>query len=506
MAPMNWLRQIRLVAERSLTLGTFLERLAEIHGNRTLVAGPGDRGVGYTYRQAADRVAELAGGIAADIAAGDRVVVAIPNGYDAFLLCIAASRAGGIAVPVNPQMTATEIDHVIADSGATLIIRSVDEVRSAPPKTVAAPAQPSDVAAIFYTSGTTGKPKGARLTHTAIISQSRSAAAYPAGLRRDEAVVGLPVAHIMGFAVLASLSMAGIPVYFLPRFRADQVLDAIESRHSTMFVGVPAMYRLLDEAGAADRDLRSIRVWASGADVMPPDLARKFQSFGATVTLPLTHTSVGQALFLEGYGMVEVGGGVAAKISPPGIPTPLGSFLGIPVPGYRLRVMGADENEVRTGQIGELQVKGPGVLEGYHGDAEATAKVMTADGWLRTGDLARRGVFGLVSFAGRSKDVVKSGGYSVYAVEVQATLEEHPSVAEAAVVGLPDETLGESVAAVVRLLPGQAASEPELIAFCRERLSSYKVPARVRIVDELPRTGTEKVKKAELHALFGPAS
>ena len=433
----------------------------------------------------------------------DRVVVATPNGYDAFLLCAAAGRAGGIAVPVNPQMTTAEIDHVIADSGAALVIRDVDEVvTSAPPVRTALPASPGDVAAIFYTSGTTGKPKGARLTSTALVAQARSAAAYPAGVRRDEAVAGLPVAHIMGFVVLLSLATAGIPVHFLPRFRADEALDAIERRRATIFIGVPAMYRLLLEAGAERRDLRSIRVWASGADVMPQDLARRFQAFGATAALPLTNTSVGQALFLEGYGMVEVGGGVAAKVSPPGMPSFLGGFLGLPLPGYRFKVLGDDGREVRVGQVGELLVKGPGVLQGYHGDPEATAKVLTPDGWLRTGDLVRRGPMGMVSFAGRNKDVIKNGGYSVYAVEVQAALEEHPSVAEAAVLGVPHETLGEQVVAAVRLLPGQAASEPELIAFCRDRLSSYKVPAQVRIVDDLPRTGTEKVKKSELRSLF----
>jgi acyl-CoA synthetase (AMP-forming)/AMP-acid ligase II len=401
-------------------------------------------------------------------------------------------------------MTPAEVDHVIADSGATLVVRDRSELgeRSARPLTAAVPASPGDVAAIFYTSGTTGKPKGARLTHRALVAQSQSAGVYPSGLRRDEAIAGLPVAHIMGFTVLLSLAVAGIPVHFLPRFRPDEVLDAIERRRSTVFIGVPAMYRLLLEAGAETRDLRSIRVWASGADVMPTDLARRFQRMGATATLP-GGLSVGDALFVEGYGMVEVGGGVAAKVSPPGIPSPLGSFLGVPLPSYRFRVVDSTTGrEVRVGQVGELLVKGPGVLQGYHGDAAATAAVLTDDGWLRTGDLVRRGPLGLVSFAGRSKDVIKKGGYSVYAVEVQAALEEHRSVAEAAVLGVPDDRLGEQVVAAVRLLPGEAAGEGELIAWCAERLSSYKVPSVVRIVDTLPRTGTEKVKKSELRSLF----
>jgi len=504
---MNWLRRAALASDRKLTLGTFFDRLAAIHGDATLVeeAPATTRGMrsgkALTFADGAARVADFAGGIASQIQPGDRVVIAVPNSYDVFLLCAAASRAGGIAVPVNPQMTPAEIEHVIADSGAALVINDPAEVEGSAPLTAAVPAQPTDVAAIFYTSGTTGKPKGARLTHLALVAQTRSAALWPGDLRRDEAVAGLPVAHIMGFVVLLSLAMAGIPVYFLRKFRPDEALDAIEGRRATMFVGVPAMYRLLLEAGAEQRDLRSVRAWMSGADVMPQDLARKFQRMGATATLPVVGASLGEALFLEGYGMVELGGSVAAKVSAPGLSF-LGGFLGLPLPGYRFRVLDDAEREVPVGGIGELLVKGPGVLQGYHGDPAATAKVLTADGWLRTGDLVRRGPFGMVSFAGRSKDVIKRGGYSVYALEVQATLEEHPSVAEAAVLGVPDERLGEQVVAAVRLMPGEAAAGPELIEWCRERLSDYKVPAQVRIVDELPRTGTEKVKKADLRSLF----
>jgi acyl-CoA synthetase (AMP-forming)/AMP-acid ligase II len=332
---MKWLRRASLVVDRHLTLGTFLDRLAAAHGDDLLVEAAG--GARLTDRQARERIAALAGAFAASgLRRGDRVVISVPNSYDALLLCMAASRAGGIAVPVNQQMTAGEVDHVIADSGATLVIRdAAADLGEAAPLVAAVPAEPGEVAAIFYTSGTTGKPKGARLTHRALVAQAQSAAAWPSDLRRDEAVAGLPVAHIMGFVVLLGLAMGGIPVYFLRRFRPDEALDAIEQRRATMFIGVPAMYRLLLEAGAEQRDLRSVRVWASGADVMPQDLARRFQRLGASATLPVLGTSIGQALFVEGYGMVEVGGGVAAKISPPGISSPLGGFLGIPLPNYR---------------------------------------------------------------------------------------------------------------------------------------------------------------------------
>jgi acyl-CoA synthetase (AMP-forming)/AMP-acid ligase II len=305
-------------------------------------------------------------------------------------------------------MRREEIDHVVADSGAALVVRSPAAVDDHPPLAEAHPADPGDVAALFYTSGTTGSPKGAALTHRALVGQSAGAAMWPTRLHLDESVIALPVAHIMGFSVLIGLAFAGIPAFLLPKFNPVHVLDAIEQRRATMFVGVPAMYRMLDEAGAAERDLTSVRVWASGADAMPPELAERFKKMGATITVPLLG-AIGQAAFAEGYGMVEVGGGVAAKVSPPFLGAgsgPLGEALGFALPGYDLRVVGDDGAEVAAGQVGELQVKGPGVLKAYWGDDAATAAVLTDDGWLRTGDLARKGPLGLLVVEGRCKHVI----------------------------------------------------------------------------------------------------
>ncbi len=399
-----------LLLRRDHTLGTLMDRLEKVHGDRPLVAEEG--GLSLTYAQAAKRVRRWAGGIAARTAPGDVVVIASPNGYEQLLLCFAAARAGTLPAPVNDQMRKEEIAHVVKDSGATLVLRSANEVDGADPLLEAHPADPGDVAALFYTSGTTGKPKGAALTHRALVGQAASAAMWPTRLHRDEAVIALPVAHIMGFAVLVGLGFAGIPTYLLPKFNPVKVLDAIETRRATMFVGVPAMYRMLDEAGAEDRDLTSVRVWASGADVMPPELADRFKKMGATITVPLLG-GVGQAMFAEGYGMVEVGGGVAAKVSPPflgGAADPLGEALGFALPGYEMRVVDEDGKTLPAGQVGELQVKGPGVLKAYWGDEDATDAVLTDDGWLRTGDLARKGPLGLLVFEGRAKHVIKHGG------------------------------------------------------------------------------------------------
>jgi len=354
--------------------------------------------------------------------------------------------------------------------------------------------QPGDVAALFYTSGTTGKPKGVRLPHRALTGSIRGIG-LPRWVRADEAVLGMPAAHIYGFLAYLGLAAFGIPAYVLPRFRPDDALDALEKRRASVFLGVPAMYRLLLEAGAEQRDLSCVRIWISGADVMPADVARTFQRMGASLSLPVIH-GIGDALFVEGYGMVELGGAVAIKVYPPRLGPVPDMGMGLPLPGWELKV------EAPHGEVGELMVRGPGTMKGYHGAPEATAAVLVEDGWVRTGDLARSGPLGTVAFVGRAKDVIKNGGYSVYAVEVEQALQEHDAVAEAAVLGVPDGRMGERVVAVVRLRPGATLAEEELLAFAGEHLSSYKVPQAVKVVDDLPRTATEKVQKAPLRELF----
>jgi acyl-CoA synthetase (AMP-forming)/AMP-acid ligase II len=235
---------------------------------------------------------------------------------------------------------------------------------------------------------------------------------------------------------------------------------------------------------------------------MPTELAQTFQRLGGLATLPVLDRTVGLAAFVDGYGMVELGGGVASRVFPPGLPLPIPALVR-PMRGNKLRVVDDAGKPARRGQVGELEVKGRGVMRGYHGREEATTEAMTPDGWLRTGDLARERLGGFFEFAGRKKDVIKHGGYSVFAVEVEEALAEHPSVLEAAVLGLPDERKGEVPVAVVRVQDGVSPDEAELIAWAKERLADYKVPGQILFVDELPRTGTEKVQKAKLKELFG---
>lgn len=519
---LRYLRKADLALRHQVTLADVADRWVGLHGDRLMVteedavvSGSGadraarERVAGkvreLTYRNAADLVARWSAAIDSRSKPGEPVVVATPNGIDQFLLSLAVARAGRLPTPVNPQMRPVEVDHVIADSGASLVITDSAELSSGPgsrstPKPAADVAL-DDVAALFYTSGTTGVPKGAELTHRALLGGLAPLAAMPQLLRHDELVLSMPIAHIMGFISVLGPTLAGVPMYFLRQFAANRVLDVIEDRRSSAFMGVPATYRLLDQAGAQYRDLTCVRVWMTGADVMPAPLARRFKSFGASATLPVIGP-VGEAAFFEGYGMVETGGGVVAKVSPPLLPMGLGDSLGLALPGWKVRVADHQDQPVSSGSVGELQVKGPGVLKGYHGDAAASAMVLTDDGWLRTGDLVRSGPFGLMSFQGRTKNVIKSGGYSVYAIEVEADLAEHPDVVEAGVVGLDDPKLGQVPVAAVRLRDGASVSPDELLSWARDRMARYKAPRQVVFVDDLPRTGTRKVRRDSIVPLF----
>ena len=458
----------RLALDRRLTLGTMAERLAAVYRDRVLVD---EDGWTVTHGEAAALVDRWSATLAARIAPGDRVVLATPNGHRQLLATLAVCRAGGVAVPVNAQMRPVEVERVVADAGAPVVVRDVAELepsRAARSGEPAVAADPDDLAALFYTSGTTGHPKGVRLSHRALIGASRLGALNL--LPAPTAIMALPIAHIMGFASALGFALAGVPVAALGRFDAARVLDLIEERRANIFVGVPAMYRLLLEAGAEERDLRSVHLWLSGADVMPPDLAQRFQRLGSSFTVP-GMGPVGQAAFVEGYGLAESAGAVAVKahVPVPGLARMLtGDAVGVPLPGVRFRI-----------RDGELEVRAPTVTSGYWGDEEATAGALTDDGWLRTGDRAEAGLFGTVRFRGRSKDVIKVGGYSVYAVEVEAALTDHPAVAEAAVLGVVDERLGEVPVAVVRLEPGaDAATDPDdLLAEATADLAALQAPA-----------------------------
>jgi len=523
-------------------------------GDRTVFIWEGEPGDtrAITYRELLDDVSRFASVLRAKgVRKGDRVALYMPLIPELAIAMLACARIGAIHSVVFGGFSADALRDRINDSECVALvtadggyrrgnivplkqmadaalegtpsITTVIVVRRGGGRDIPSPMQPGrdhwyhelmasesgaadpepmgaeDMLYILYTSGTTGKPKGAELTHRALVGRFGSGALVPERLLARGAVSGMPVAHIAGFAMLVQLLSLGVPVHLLAKFRPTDALDAIERERPMMFIGVPAMYQMMLDAGAADRDLSSVRVWSSGADALRPEVAEAFQRFGSTFRLPLLGRGVGRATFVDGYGMVELGGGVALRVHPP-IPLPLSGLR--PMGGARLAVLDDEGREVPRGEVGELAVKGPGVMRGYHGNAEATREAMTDDGWLRTGDLARARPLGFFELAGRKKDVIKHGGYSVFAVEVEHALAEHPAVAEVAVLGLPDQRKGEVPVAVVRLAPGAVATVDDLRAFAATRLADYKRPTRVVLVDHLPRTGTEKVQKQALRRLF----
>ena len=505
------IERARLLAARGGELGGVLERLASLHGEVTMAIQMGGiRLAGgrksVTFAEAAGIVASVAEQVRPRCAGRRPVVVTGPNGYDLWLTCLGVSRAGGIVIPVNDKLAEDEIEWIREDSGACRV--QVDElarVMGSPegpggrPSTRRDIPGPEDVAAILYTSGTTGKPKGAMLSHRALLEQVSRLLLVPPSIARTEAVCALPIAHIMGFEVLLAAAFAGMTVYFLPRFRPIDVLDAIEVRRPSVFVGVPAMYRMLEAAGAADRTLRSIQLWISASDYMPDDLARRFQSYGSTLHLPGIEKGYGEAVFADAYGMVELGGAAAARIFLPKRANR--DPLLFPLPPFKMRVVDEDGRECPPGVPGELEVAGGGVLKGYHRNEAADSAMRRPDGFVKTGDVACRARWGLFQIVGRRKEVIKHGGYSVFVAEIDDVLRAHPAVADAAALARPDPVKGEVPIAFVELKPGSRVEPDELRQWAAERLADYKAPVDVYVIDKLPRTSTRKVARKELAAL-----
>jgi acyl-CoA synthetase (AMP-forming)/AMP-acid ligase II len=318
------------------------------------------------------------------------------------------------------------------------------------------------------------------------------------------ALVALPWSHIMAVNIALYGLMAGIRGCFLDRFDVARALELIERHGVTAVVGVPAMLSRLVNSNPEPAQLATVRVWLSASDHLPSEVRQRLRAFGALLRLP-GGRRIPPAL-LNGYGMVELGGlammGIELSLLP-------GSGnLCFPVPPFRIRV--ADENgrPVRSGVTGECQIRRRGLDPHYWKDSSKEVaegeRLLTADGWLRTGDLATRNRFGLIRIVGRMKDVIKSGGYSVYVRELEETMTAHPAVARAAAFGLPHKDKGEIPAAAVELHDGSLASENELLDWCRQSLAPYKAPRRIWILDSgtLPRNHTGKVMRRTLRERY----
>lgn len=440
-----------------------------------------------TYRE----LDELSGRYAASLRAeglvpGDRVAVQLPNVPEFLVAYYGVLRAGLVMVPMNPQFTAPETDYLLAHSGARKHVTDAVEVAEAcddaPPSGEVAATGPQDTAVIVYTSGTTGRPKGAELSHFQLYMAATVASETFGAVPEDVTLAVLPLFHIYGLSCsLNSTVRYGSTMSLVGRFETGAVLDAMQRHGVTITLGVPTMYHALLTADLEGRNLGAFRVASCGGAPMPRALIEGFEKkFGVTV--------------LEGFGMSETG--AAGFVNRPG-DRRVGS-IGKPIWGVQARIADAGG---RTGpeNVGELLIKGHVVMNGYHEDADATGEAIV-DGWLRTGDLGYVDEDGFYYIVDRIKDMIIRGGFNVYPREVEEVLYRHPAVREAAVLGRPDERLGEEVVAVVVLEPEAAAdaSAEDLIAFCRASLAGYKCPREVRFVARLPRNASGKVLKREL--------
>jgi len=510
-----------LIRGHGVHLGEVTRTLADVYGPRPAIidpaASPGLHDGGTrTYDEIEDHVARLA---AAHQAAGrsGRVLLAIDNRIDIVLHALALARIGAMPIPVNPRLTphefegvvtATDAETAIVDVGAQHVPRLPDAVEivdsaqvgdwlTANPdeRVTAEPGDPEKTALLLTTSGTTGVPKAAALTSRGLLGGVGLLLAAPVGSRkgiranRDLVLASLPLTHVMGFATILACWCAGVGVLRRERFDAKETIDLIEQERPNVVVGVPTMYADLEAAGIGHRDVSSIQLWVSAADVMPLERARRFQQLGAA--FQVNGKPFGSAAFVDIYGMVELSGAAALRVLPP---SPIGSLpapqVAKTLPGFEVRAVDEDGTPLKKGATGELQFRGPGVLRGYEGRDDAGPD---DEGWLSTGDHGRVRRGGFFQFSGRARDRLKVGGFSVFPAEVEEELRDAPGIEDIAIVGVPDDRLGERPVAVVVTAPD--FDEEKFLGWAEGNVAGYRRPRQVVVVDELPRGNHGKIDR-----------
>ncbi|MFV8317357.1 long-chain-fatty-acid--CoA ligase [Mycobacterium sp. 23] len=460
------------------------------------------------FDAAASRVATLLE--RAGIQPGDRVGLMLPNTPAYAIAFFGIMYRGAVAVPMNPLLKSREVSYYLSNSGATALFATpafaaeatagADEVGARcwlvddaglaeliadlPAQTGPVQRAADDVAVIVHTSGTTGKPKGAMLTHGNIGHNADVTVRTLAKIGPDDVVMGcLPLFHVFGLTgALNSAVRAGATLTLIPRFDPRKALEVIERDGVTVFEGVPTMYSALLGAADAAAGTRTLRTCVSGGAALPVQVLVDFETtFGCTV--------------LEGYGLSESSS--AAAFNHPDRPRKPGS-IGTPIDGVEMRVVDLTGAEVAQGETGEIQIRGHNVMKGYWNLPEATRATITEDGWLHTGDVGRVDEHGFYYIVDRIKDLIIRGGYNVYPREIEEVLYEHPAVAQAAVVGIPHDSLGEEVGAAVALKKDSAVTAEELRDHVKSRVAAYKYPRLVWLVDELPKGPTGKVQKRDI--------
>ncbi len=470
----------------------------------------GDRRI--SYAELSRGVGRLASAFARlGLRRGEHLALMLPNVPEFSLAYFAAHTLGAPVVPLSVQLMPEEIAWHLADSGAVMMVAAdgvleraaqgieqaghavrqvaasrLEELLSAEPEeTPIAPTAPVDTAVILYTSGTTGRPKGAELTHANLLGNAEVMSGPMLGLDHETiALCALPLFHSFGQTVAHNaVLLRGGTVVLLPRFEEQAAVEAIERHAITFFAGVPTMYIALRRAAAASGTrLSGLRHCISGGAPMPVEVLRGFDAeHGVDIR--------------ESYGLSETS--PVASLNVLDSPKRPGS-IGVPIEGVQFRLAADDGTLIdEPMRRGEILIQGPNVMKGYHGRPEATAETIV-DGWLRTGDIAHRDADGYYYIVDRRKDMILRGGYNVYPREVEEVLYRHPGVAEAAVVGVPDPEVGEEVKAVVVLREGTAAGSREILEHCRAHLAAYKCPRQVEFRDALPKGPSGKILKRSL--------
>jgi long-chain acyl-CoA synthetase len=464
-----------------------------------------------SYVELDDRSARLAALlIERGLQPGDRVGVMLPNVPDFPIAYYGVLRAGGTVVPMNVLLKRREISFYLGDSGAKILIAwhgFAEEARAgaeeagaelievepaafaatldaAEPATAVVEADPEDTAVILYTSGTTGQPKGAELTHFNLSRNADIASRTTCEIQQGDVVLGsLPLFHSFGQTVSMNASLrVGATLTLLPKFDPGEALATMQRDRVTHFYGVPTMYgALLHHSGRGEYDTSALRTCITGGASMPVEVLRGFeQAFDCIV--------------LEGYGLSETS--PVASSNHPGMERKPGS-IGTPLEEVEMRVVDEDDNEVAQGEVGEIAIRGHNVMKGYWQRPDATAEAMRG-GWFHSGDMARVDEEGYFFIVDRKKDMIIRGGYNVYPREVEEVLYEHPKIREAAVLGVPHEQWGEEIGAAVVLHEGEELSPEECSEYVKERIAAYKYPRLVWFLDDLPKGPTGKILKREI--------
>ncbi|HEU4986312.1 MAG TPA: malonyl-CoA synthase [Rhizobiaceae bacterium] len=446
---------------------------------------------------------------------GDRVAVQVEKSVEALILYLACLRAGAVYLPLNTAYTLAELDYFIGDAEPRIVvarpavaedIRTVAGKHGALVETLGEVGDGSlmekaarssaefpdvtrgadDLAAILYTSGTTGRSKGAMLTHDNLLSNALTLKDYWRFTADDRLIHALPIFHTHGlFVATNTILMAGASMLFLPRFDADRILELMP--RATAMMGVPTFYvRLLQHPGLTRDVAKAMRLFVSGSAPLLADTHRAFRE------------RTGHAI-LERYGMTETN----MNTSNPYDGERIAGTVGFPLPGVELRVVDPETGlPLPTGETGMIEVKGPNVFKGYWRMPEKTRAEFREDGFFITGDLGVIDERGYVSIVGRGKDLVISGGYNIYPKEVEVEIDQLPGVVESAVIGVPHPDFGEGVTAVVVKEAGADINEKTIVASLADRLARYKQPKRVIFVDELPRNTMGKVQKNVLRNAY----